>query len=97
MSIDLIEPGKTVSVRSVPPFDTGRVQIGLLYIPRYRWEPDSDDVLLQSALLTRGPRPVLRVRVGWMLSRVVVSSPVMLVWLLVGFLFLVVLGMGVAR
>lgn len=43
--------------RSVPPYDTGKVQIGLLYIPRQRELPDADMSRLQTALLATAPGP----------------------------------------
>lgn len=42
------------------PFNTGKVQIGLAYIPRQRWIPSADASALQTALLrAHKPRPTL--------------------------------------
>lgn len=81
---------KPVSVRSVPPYDTGRVRIGLTYVPRYRWQPDADDEFVQSALLGRGPR-------FWRFSRVVSWLSQVSLWAGVAFLFLFLLSLGVSR
>ena len=45
------------SIRSLPPYNTGRVQIGLAHIRRQPWSPDRDSYALQTALL---PRSVVR-------------------------------------
>lgn len=90
MSIELIEPGKAVSVRSVPPYDTGRVRIGVAYVPVYRWQPDADDEFMQSVLIGRGPRFGGFARVLWLLPRVAL-------WVFVVFLFLFLLSLGVSR
>lgn len=57
MSIEMFEPEKAVCVRSVPPFDTGKVKIGLMYIPRQVNHPDADMCRLQTALLATAPGP----------------------------------------
>lgn len=46
--------------RSVPPYDTGKVKIGLAYIPTQPWSPGRDSYDLQTALLSpvRGRGPV---------------------------------------
>ena len=90
MSIELIESGKVVSVRSVPPFDTGRVRIGLSYVPRYRWQPDADDEFMQSVLIGRGPR------LGG-IARVMSSLSQVIVWVVVFSLVLVLMSVGVSR
>jgi hypothetical protein len=51
------------SVRSLPPYNTGRVQIGLAHIRRQSWSPDRDSYALQTALLPRSAvRDSLRTR-----------------------------------
>ena len=46
--------------RSVPPYNTGKVLIGLAYVPSQPWSPSRDAYNLQTALLSpvrgRGPR-----------------------------------------
>jgi hypothetical protein len=46
--------------RSVPPYDTGKVKIGLAYVPAQPWSPSRDAYNLQTALLSpvRGRGPV---------------------------------------
>jgi hypothetical protein len=48
--------------RSVPPYDTGKVKIGLAYVPAQPWSPSRDAYNLQTALLSpargRGPRSI---------------------------------------
>lgn len=42
------------------PFNTGKVLIGIAYVPRQRWVPSCDAYNLQSALLNHGkPRLTL--------------------------------------
>jgi hypothetical protein len=57
-------PGSSASsVRSLPPYNTGRVQIGLAHIRRQSWSPDRDSYALQTALLPRSAvRDSLRTR-----------------------------------
>jgi hypothetical protein len=43
--------------RPTPPYDTGKVKIGLCYTPPPTWAASRDSCLLQSALL---PLPVAR-------------------------------------
>lgn len=44
-------------VRTVPPYHTGKVQIGIAYVPRQRPDHDRDALRLQDALLAgRQPR-----------------------------------------
>jgi hypothetical protein len=40
-------------IRAIPPYDTGKVKIGLVHVRRQPWSPDRDACLLQSALLPR--------------------------------------------
>lgn len=41
-------------------YNTGKVIIGLAYVPRQRWEPSADAFRLQTALLEgKQPRPCL--------------------------------------
>lgn len=42
---------KSPTARSTVPYDTGKVQIGLLYIPKQSWSPSRDAYNLQTALL----------------------------------------------
>lgn len=58
MSIELVPEGAVV-VRSVPPYDTGKVKIGLAYIPRQKSVSDPDLDWLQGVLLS-GSRSVVR-------------------------------------
>jgi hypothetical protein len=47
----------------VPPLNTGKVKIGVFYVPPVRWSPSRDAYDLQSALLARpGVRPSFWVR-----------------------------------
>lgn len=48
-------PVSRPSIRVVPPYDTGKVKIGLAHIRQQSWSPDRDACLLQSALLPRPP------------------------------------------
>ena len=54
-----MQPTKPPVGRSVPPYDTGKVKIGLFYSPPQPWSPSRDAYNLQSALLSqskgRGP------------------------------------------
>jgi len=47
------KPLPGLSIRSLPPYNTGRVQIGLAHIRRQPWSPDRDSYALQTALLPR--------------------------------------------
>jgi hypothetical protein len=55
-----MQPTKPPVGRSVPPYDTGKVKIGLAYVPS--WSPSRDAYNLQTALLSpvrgRGPRSI---------------------------------------
>ena len=44
-------PIKSLSRRSTPPYNTGKVKIGLLHIPRQPRSPGRESCTLQSALL----------------------------------------------
>jgi hypothetical protein len=48
--------------RPTPPYDTGKVKIGLAYVPSQLWFPSRDAYNLQTALLSpvrgRGPRSI---------------------------------------
>jgi len=48
-----MSPTKPPVGRSVPPYDTGKVKIGLAYVPAQPWSPSRDAYNLQSALLSR--------------------------------------------
>jgi hypothetical protein len=54
-----MRPTKPLVGRSVPPYDTGKVKIGLAYVPAQPWSPSRDAYNLQTALLSqskgRGP------------------------------------------
>jgi hypothetical protein len=54
-----MQPTKPLVGRSVPPYDTGKVKIGLAYVPAQPWSPSRDAYNLQTALLSqskgRGP------------------------------------------
>jgi hypothetical protein len=43
----------SVSPRPTPPYDTGKVKIGLCYTPPPNWSAGRDSCRLQSALLSR--------------------------------------------
>jgi hypothetical protein len=46
--------------RSTPPYDTGKVKIGLYYTPKQSWSPSRDAYALQTALLSNPlDRPTL--------------------------------------
>ena len=55
-----MQPTKPPVRRSVPPYDTGKVKIGLAYVPSQPWSPSRDAYNLQTALLSpaRGRGPV---------------------------------------
>ena len=49
----------------IPPFDTGKVKIGLLYERKRPWTPSRDAYDLQTALLDRRPtQPLSRLLVS---------------------------------
>jgi hypothetical protein len=54
-----MQPTKPPVRRSVPPYNTGKVLIGLAYVPAQPWSPSRDAYNLQTALLSpvrgRGP------------------------------------------
>jgi hypothetical protein len=55
-----MQPTKPPVGRSVPPYDTGKVKIGIAYVPSQPWSPSRDAYNLQTALLSpvrgRGPK-----------------------------------------
>lgn len=52
-----------ILTRPTPPYDTGKVKIGLCYTPGPNWSASRDSLLLQSALLSRPlDRPTLTER-----------------------------------
>jgi hypothetical protein len=57
-----MQPTKPPVRRSVPPYNTGKVLIGLAYVPAQPWFPSRDAYNLQTALLSsargRGPRSI---------------------------------------
>ncbi len=48
-----MRPTKPFVGRSVPPYDTGKVKIGLFYVPTQTWSASRDAYNLQTALLSR--------------------------------------------
>ena len=50
-----MQPTKPPVRRSVPPYDTGKVKIGMCYIQTQPWSPSRDAYTLQTALLSRSP------------------------------------------
>ena len=55
-----MQPTKPLLPRPTPPYDTGKVKIGLAYVPAQPWSPSRDAYNLQTALLSpaRGRGPV---------------------------------------
>jgi hypothetical protein len=55
-----MQPTKPLLPRPTPPYDTGKVKIGLLYVHTQPWSPSRDAYNLQTALLSpaRGRGPV---------------------------------------
>lgn len=49
-----MSPTKPPLTRVTPPYDTGKVKIGLLYVPPPNWSASRDSFNLQTALLS-GP------------------------------------------
>lgn len=52
-------PSKPIQ-RLTPPFDTGKVKIGLAHVPVQSWSPGRDAYRLQSALLASSGTPLVR-------------------------------------
>jgi hypothetical protein len=50
-----MQPTKPLLPRPTPPYDTGKVKIGLLYVQTQPWSPSRDAYNLQTALLSRSP------------------------------------------
>jgi hypothetical protein len=51
--------------RPTPPYDTGKVKIGLLYVPPPNWSASRDSFALQTALLSdTAVRPTLSDRLS---------------------------------
>jgi hypothetical protein len=48
-----MQPTKPLLSRPTPPYDTGKVKIGLAYVPAQPWSPSRDAYNLQTALLSR--------------------------------------------
>ena len=48
-----MQPTNRPVARSTPPYDTGKVQIGIAYVPAQPWSPSRDAYNLQTALLSR--------------------------------------------
>ena len=58
-----MSPTKPLVGRPTPPYDTGKVKIGLLYVPGPNWSASRDSFNLQTALLsahTIRPTPMER-------------------------------------
>jgi hypothetical protein len=53
----LVSPFAQSTTRPAPPYDTGKVKIGLCYTPPPNWSASRDALTLQTALLSR---PVYR-------------------------------------
>ena len=47
-----MQPTKPLLPRPTPPYDTGKVKIGLLYVPPPNWSASRDSFALQTALLS---------------------------------------------
>ena len=50
-----MRPTKPLVGRVTPPYDNGKVVIGLLYTPTQPWSPSRDAYAMQTALLSRSP------------------------------------------
>ena len=50
-----MQPTKPLLPRPTPPYDTGKVKIGMCYIQTQPWSPSRDAYNLQTALLSRSP------------------------------------------
>lgn len=57
--MDITEFKRRVSSPRPAPYNTGKVEIGVAYVPRQRWEPSRDAYDIQTALLNREPRLTL--------------------------------------
>lgn len=57
--MDTTEFKRRVSTPRAAPYNTGKVVIGMAYVPRQRWEPSKDAYDLQTALLGGSPRLTL--------------------------------------
>jgi hypothetical protein len=67
--MDITEFKQRVSCLRPAPYNTGKVRIGLAYVPRQRWEPSSDAYSIQTALLNANkPRLTLGQRIWSKLS-----------------------------
>lgn len=53
-----MQPTKSPIRRAVPPYDTGKVKIGLAYAYAQPWSPSRDSYDLQTALLPRSAVPL---------------------------------------
>jgi hypothetical protein len=67
--MDITEFKRRVSSPRMAPYNTGKVRIGLAYVPCQRWEPSSDAYDIQTALLNvNKPRLTLGQRIWRKLS-----------------------------
>jgi hypothetical protein len=67
--MDITEFKQRVSSPRVAPYNTGKLRIGVAYVPRQRWEPSSDAYSIQTALLNANkPRLTLGQRIMEFLS-----------------------------
>jgi hypothetical protein len=57
--MDITEFKRRVSSPRPAPYNTGKVVIGVAYVPRQRWEPSKDAYDIQTALLGGSPRLTL--------------------------------------
>lgn len=57
--MDTTEFKRRVSTPRAAPYNTGKVVIGVAYVPRQRWEPSKDAYDIQTALLDKQPRLTL--------------------------------------
>lgn len=60
-----MQPTKPSVSRPTPPYDTGKVKIGLCYTPDSNWSASRDSFALQTALLSaRAVRPTFMERLA---------------------------------
>lgn len=61
----LVGPPDSPDYRRVPPYDTGKVKIGLCYTPPANWSASRDSLTLQAAFLSRSAvRPPFTSRIA---------------------------------
>ncbi len=59
-----MQPTKRPLPRPTPPYNTGKVKIGLLYVPPPNWSASRDSFALQTALLSPAIRPTFPARLS---------------------------------